>query len=324
MQLTDLYSLNATNKKEPGTATALVSIVVATHNGERFLKEQLDSLVQQTYPHIEIIVVDDASSDDTVSILKTYQSRYPHMRFYFNSETIGHVRNFEKGMQLAAGEYIALCDHDDIWMPAKIERLISIIGDSDLAYCDSELIDDAGKSMKRKLSDIKNLRGYNSCLPYSIGNSVSGHSCLFHRRLLQRALPLNESVIHDWWLAFIGALRTEIKYTDEVLVLYRQHDKNLIGAVNQKGRKRRRDPNYEEVRHIRSRIIAFYERCPESNKEEKEVLKKMAECYRSFSLINNYRRMMLFMKHREHLLAIKKKSEFRKWLFCLKMFFKII
>lgn len=324
MQPADPSSIFTHTLRVPGTAAPLVSIVLATHNGERFLVEQMDSLISQTYPSLEIIIVDDASTDNTVSIIRSYASRYDFIQFHINDSTIGHIRNFEKGMRLATGEYIALCDHDDIWMPNKIERLMSIIGNSDLAYCDSELIDDAGNSMQRKLSDIKNLQGYNSCLPYSIGNSVSGHSCLFHRRLLQRALPLNESVIHDWWLAFIGTLETEIKYTDEVLVQYRQHDKNLVGAVNQKGRIKSKSSNREQVAHIRSRVMAFYHNCPATRNEEKEVLKKMAESYQSFSLPNNFKRMQLFFKHRDRLLAIKKRSEFRKWLFCVKMFFKVI
>ena len=106
--------------------TPLVSIVLATHNGENYLKEQLDSLINQTYPVLEIIVVDDCSTDATVDIIKLYRQKYGHIKFYQNEAVLGPVKNFEKGMVLSAGEYISLCDQDDVWMPEKIKKIMDI------------------------------------------------------------------------------------------------------------------------------------------------------------------------------------------------------
>lgn len=304
--------------------TPLVSIVLATYNGAPFLKAQMDSLIAQTYPALEIVVVDDCSTDATVDIIKSYQHKHAHIKLYQNTARLGHIKNFEKGMGLASGEYIALCDQDDIWLPSKIEKKMAIIGDCDMAYCDSEFIDEQGRSLGRNLSDIKNLRGYADCLAFAIGNSVSGHASVFNRRILERALPLPDYVIHDWWLTFNAVQYHQVRFTPEVLVQYRQHSRNYIGAIDVKNRKKSRDAKALRARNIRSRMKAFSAACVAENAEEKAVLEQLAASYRGFSLGNNYRRMMIFFRYKNRLLAIKKRPPVRKWLFCLKMFLNII
>ncbi|MGN6495683.1 MAG: glycosyltransferase family 2 protein [Agriterribacter sp.] len=303
--------------------TPLVSIVLATYNGEKFLKEQLDSLISQTYPALEIIVVDDCSTDNTISIVRSFQQINTHIKLYENEKVLGPAKNFEKGIRLSTGEYIALCDQDDVWMPAKIEKKMAIISDCDLAYCDSEFIDEQGNRMGGKLSDIKNLRSYSDCLAFSIGNSVSGHACVFSRRLLERILPLPVEIIHDWWIAFNAAQYKEVRYINEVLVHYRQHSQNYIGAIDVKNRKKKKELKRSRDNKIRFRMNAFLDHCVADNQEEREVFQGLVETYTSFGVFNNYRRMMLFFRYRHRLLAIKKRPPFRKWLFCLKMFFNI-
>src|SRR5258708_3925751 len=102
----------------------LVSIALCTYNGEAYLKEQLDSLIDQTYPNCEIIIVDDCSKDGTVDILKQYANEYTQIKLYINTENLGYTKNFEKAIVLCNGEYIALCDQDDIWDKNKISIMI--------------------------------------------------------------------------------------------------------------------------------------------------------------------------------------------------------
>ena len=127
--------------------TKLVSIVVTTYNGERFLKAQLDSIIAQTYQPIEIIVVDDGSTDNTLNILNEYATNHKNVSVIKNEQNLGYVKNFEKGFSLAKGDYIAPCDQDDVWLPTKIDVLVNHIGDDAIAYCDSEFIDGAGQTL---------------------------------------------------------------------------------------------------------------------------------------------------------------------------------
>ena len=102
----------------------LVSVVLGTYNGEVYLQEQLRSVLAQTYPALEIIAIDDGSSDRTVDILREFAARDPRIRVVVNERNLGFIRNFEKGCRLAAGKFIALCDQDDYWFPEKITKMV--------------------------------------------------------------------------------------------------------------------------------------------------------------------------------------------------------
>ena len=99
----------------------LVSIALCTYNGAGFIAEQLDTLITQTYAPIEIIAVDDSSTDETFNILMAYAAKYSQIKIYKNENNIGFAANFERAATLCDGELIALCDQDDLWHPQKIE-----------------------------------------------------------------------------------------------------------------------------------------------------------------------------------------------------------
>jgi len=119
----------------------LVSIVLCTYNGEKYLQAQLDSLIDQTYKNVEIIIVDDCSKDNTRSILLNYQSLYPFIKVFLNSENIGFNKNFAKAIGLTGGEFVAICDQDDIWDLNKLEELKENIADKGVIFSNSRLID---------------------------------------------------------------------------------------------------------------------------------------------------------------------------------------
>lgn len=299
-----------------------VSIVLATYNGEKYLREQLDSLFAQTYPLLEIIAVDDCSSDSTVAILREYAAAHPILHIFQNEVNLKHNRTFERGIQLAKGDCIAMCDQDDIWLPEKISSLMAQwLPDSLLIHCDSEFIDEDGESLNRKISSIKNLQTYSSPIPFIIGNTVAGHAAIFRKELIKSILPFPSIVIHDWWMAFIAATQGPVQYVDKPLILYRQHAGNVIGAIKVKGQKKKKDKS-ELQQRIRERMKLFSQSCPE-NHAAKKLLGQLASSYSSFSLSNNFLRMRLFFTHQEQLLATKNRTPFRKWLFCVKMFFTV-
>src|ERR1700761_555678 len=116
----------------------LVSIAVCTYNGERFLSKQLDSLLRQSYSNIEIVIADDCSTDNTWSILQDYADKDARVKPYKNKYNLGHTLNFEKAIKLCKGEYIALCDQDDIWETDKISVFMENVGDVMLVYHNSD------------------------------------------------------------------------------------------------------------------------------------------------------------------------------------------
>lgn len=121
-----------------------VSIVMCTYNGERFLKEQLDSLLRQTVPFYELIVQDDGSTDATISIIESYKHANPdrNILLYRNNQQLGFCRNFLTAFQKATGEYIACCDQDDVWMDDKLEVLLNAVGDNAMVFHNSLVVDE--------------------------------------------------------------------------------------------------------------------------------------------------------------------------------------
>lgn len=214
---------SAQDDTDPG----LVSLVLCTYNGSRFLAEQLDSLLAQTYPHVEIIAVDDGSTDDTVAVLERYAARDARIRVVVNPANLGFARNFERALGLTRGAFIAPCDQDDIWLPDKIEALLGAIEGHSMAYCDSTLVDEHAVPLGHALSQVVPMQDLDDPLPLAFGNCVSGHAMLFRRSLLKHALPMPPGFFHDWWLATVAAATAGIRFCDRSLVLYRQHGGNV-------------------------------------------------------------------------------------------------
>lgn len=205
------------------TPTPLVSIALCTYNGEKHLIAQLETLVNQSYPNLEIIAVDDCSSDNTPLILADYQRRYPYFSVHHNKENLGYVKNFEKAISLCKGDYIALCDQDDIWELNKLEVQLNDIEDHALSYHNSLLVDEAGEPLGKDVSYKLNLYEGKSPYPFLFFNCVSGHSLVFHNRILKHILPFNPAYFHDWWIAIIASEHGGIKLSPGYLVKYRQH-----------------------------------------------------------------------------------------------------
>jgi glycosyltransferase involved in cell wall biosynthesis len=305
----------------------LVSIVLATYNGEKFITQQMDSLLHQSYPNTEIIVVDDGSKDATINILRDYTAKHKNITIFKNEANLGFIKNFEKGCSLANGEYISLCDQDDYWLPDKIKNCFNAIGNSAMVYCNSMVCNEHLGPSGRKISDIVNCRPFNNCLEQAIFCRIYGHATLFKKELFIKARPFLDVIPHDWWLSYIATFNGGITYLDQVLVYYRQHSSNLFGAVGGKKRQHHKQDKKAkklfEIDKIRKRINAFYAACPTELAEEKQVLKRIADSYESFSITNNIKRVGVFLKYRDKLLASKKHSAIHRFLFSLKMFAKI-
>ncbi|ASF48169.1 glycosyltransferase family 2 protein [Methylovulum psychrotolerans] len=300
----------------------LVSVVIATYNGERFLRAQLDSILQQTYQHLEVIAVDDCSTDNTFAILTEYAARHPHFTAVSNGQNLGYQKNFEKGFLLAKGDYIAPCDQDDIWLPTKIDVLLAHIGEHAIVYCDSSFINSTGELLGKKMSQEKVLTHFDDPLMFIVGGSVPGHAMLITRQLVMDTMPFPSTIMpHDYWLAFVATFASSLKFIDQTLVLYRRHDANIFGSLNSSNKQKETARQRKE--NAQHRVKLLYDKCPEHLSETKEVLRKLYNSYQSYSITNNFTRMMIFFKYRKQILSYKKRNEFRRCLYCLKMFFKI-
>ncbi|GMQ31711.1 glycosyltransferase [Algoriphagus confluentis] len=212
----------------------LISIGLCTYNGAEFLREQLESLVHQSYRPLEIRVRDDQSKDDTLSIIHEFQSKYSFIHLIQNQKRLGLQKNFEAVFRDCQGQFIAPCDQDDIWHPQKLEVLYQYIGGHQIAYHDSLLIDEEGKSMDFRMSDKFRLQNWNDQEPFLLFNCISGHSMLFRKTLLSTALPMPDTGFYDHWLAFVALSMGSITFCPEPLVNYRQHQSNHTDLIGKK------------------------------------------------------------------------------------------
>jgi len=207
----------------------LVSIVLCSYNGEKYLREQLDSLLNQTYSPLEIIIRDDCSTDETYNILLEYQQKKQHIQVHQNIKNIGFNGNFETAVLQSKGDFIAICDQDDIWLPEKIEKLVNSIGENWLIFSNSELIDEEGTSLNKRLIrplNIVNL-DYRAIV---LENFVSGHTTLFRKEFLMYILPFPTTGYYDWWMGFVALYHKKLIYLDLVLTKYRIHAASVINA----------------------------------------------------------------------------------------------
>jgi glycosyltransferase involved in cell wall biosynthesis len=309
------------------STSPLVSVILATYNGEGYLKEQLESVLAQTWPYLEIIAMDDGSRDNTLALLNEYAAREQRMKVYVNENNLGFVKNFERGCALSSGELIALCDQDDFWDPEKVEKMVRAIGDHPMIYCDSQLCDKDLQYLGRNISELVNNESFYDCIQLCVFCRMYGHATLFTRGLFEKSRPFIREIPHDGWLAYHATLYGGVKYLPEALVKYRQHPANVFGVVGGKSKKEaselRSERKKKEKATIRMRMQAYYEACPDSLAKQKRTLKGLTKSYRNFSIGNDFRRMLLFFANYRLLLTVKKYSRFRKWLFCLKMFVKI-
>ncbi|HEY6895078.1 MAG TPA: glycosyltransferase [Rhodanobacteraceae bacterium] len=218
----------------------LISVALATYNGERYLCEQLDSVLAQAGVAIEVVAVDDGSTDGTLAILHEYARRDGRIKVYANPRNLGVGATFEHAMSLTAGELIAPCDQDDTWHPEKLARLAEAIGACDLAYCDSLFVDADGATMNERISDRMSMMRGRHAMAFTLRNSVSGHASLIRRSLFEIARPFPDALYYDWWLALCAATRNGIAYVDTPLVHFRRHART-VSPLGRSGKQRVQD-----------------------------------------------------------------------------------
>jgi glycosyltransferase involved in cell wall biosynthesis len=226
-----------------------ISVVMATYNGERYLEQQLQSILNQTLKPAEIIVCDDVSTDGTVVILEKYKQD-GKLTYIVNNHQLGLIDNFKKAVSLAAeGNYVALSDQDDEWLPEKLAQsaaLLQKIEDPELpcmVYTDLLLVDQNEKilnpSFRKELGQDKYQHNLETLV---FGNFVNGCTMLMNPALkkLFAGIPNNVRLNHDGWMALVAFTFGKVASITTPLVRYRKHENNLSIAADTKPRNRYR------------------------------------------------------------------------------------
>ena len=210
-----------------------ISIAMATFNGEKYLREQLDSIYSQTLLPNETVAVDDCSTDRTTEILEEYRIK-KGLKYFVNKHNIGVIKNFEKAISLCQGDYVALSDQDDIWFPEKLEKSYNKLKDientspamisSRSIYVDSEI-----KIYKKFESTVDSLEYYESL--WGHGNS-QGCTFMLNRKLINHILPFPDGItIHDSYISFVAAMIGYKYNMAEALMYYRHHEGNVLAKA---------------------------------------------------------------------------------------------
>ncbi len=207
-----------------------VSVCMATWNGAQFLREQLQTVLQQLGPGDELVIVDDASHDETMQLLRgaEKESGAATIRLYQNERTLGAISTFERALALAKGEILLLCDQDDHWLPGKVERIRSAFARdaaTTLVLSDAQLIDGEGQVFASSLAKVKPYR--QGLLSNLTKNTFLGCTMAFRRSSLEYCLPFPAGTpMHDQWIGLLHTLFGKVVYLDEPLVQYRRHGGN--------------------------------------------------------------------------------------------------
>ncbi len=220
----------------------MISVALCTYNGEKFISQQLDSILCQSVPVDEIVICDDCSSDSTRQILEQYAVQSQSIRLIKNEHNLGYISNFEKAIRLCQGDFIFLSDQDDIWHPDKVAESIDYLSYSKMngAFSNARIIDQEGLFHGKTLFDLLNLRPYiqKGVLQKYLfeilcfrRNLVTGATLVLTRKGKEMVLPLRRSdiFIHDAWIALCLSAHDKLGYIDESLIDYRIHSGQEMG-----------------------------------------------------------------------------------------------
>ncbi|WBV61968.1 glycosyltransferase family 2 protein [Chryseobacterium camelliae] len=220
-----------------------ISVALCTFNGEKYLQQQIDSILHQTVKVNEIVVCDDGSGDSTLQILQEYHNQFPEIfRIYSNEKNLRSVKNFEKAISLCTGDFIFLSDQDDIWEEIKVERYLNHFKQHptiDVICSNGYLIDDNNTQLEKyTVWDVPQILKSNN-LDYfkifcTIGNFATGASMAIRKSFVEKILPfpLIDGFHHDEWIAVIASEENRFDFINDKLFSYRIHSEQQVGGIS--------------------------------------------------------------------------------------------
>ena len=224
--------------------TDKIAVLMATYNGEKYVAEQISSLLKQTEKGWELFIHDDGSKDHTADVLKKCREQNPDRIHILSGPPCGGAKdNFFFLMRQVEAPYVMFCDQDDVWLPEKIELEFKRVkeleaecgtGTPILAFSDLSVVDSKMKLIAEKMSVYQKLDPRHiTPKDLMIQNVITGCTVMMNRALAEKVLRVQATdsiIMHDWWCALAAACFGKISYIDRPLVLYRQHGDNSVGA----------------------------------------------------------------------------------------------
>jgi glycosyltransferase involved in cell wall biosynthesis len=260
-----------------------ISVALCTYNGEKFLHQQIDSILNQTFKADEIVVCDDGSTDKTHQILNEYQKKFPELfKIHINEKNLRSVKNFEKAISLCTGDLIFLSDQDDIWEEIKVETFIqyfnqypninAICSNGTFINNDGDFIDQLSIwSVPQLLKDQNIEIDYFNIIAF-IENIATGAGMAFRSNVKDRIfpIPVKEGFHHDEWIALVTSYRKSFMMIDEKLFRYRIHDEQQVGGVS-----------YKNNEATRNRLLNHFNLFSEDKtfSQYKKFLKRLSQSY---------------------------------------------
>ncbi len=287
-----------------------VDILLATYNGEKYLREQIDSILNQTHKEFRLLISDDGSTDSTREILEEYKNKDSRIEVFFQENNLGVVKNFEFLLEKVEAKYYMFSDQDDIWKESKIEKSLKKIEEGfDLVYSDLEVVDEELNVIYKsywKLKGIYNkIKKYNNFESLYLNNFVTGCTMISKKELINKFLPLpntSKYVLHDYWISLILSQEGKISYIEEPLIKYRQHKNNKVGS-------KKKTDELKSIDEIRKLFI-------EVKKEHFKVFIENEEKFKSEEVKKLNRKALEYYE----MLEKKKNINFRSWGLFIKLY----
>lgn len=219
----------------------MIDILLATYNGSRYIEEQIDSILRQSFSDWRLIVHDDGSTDNTVDIIKRYVSNHPEKIFLIEDgvKTGGAKNNFFHLMKFATSDYVMFCDQDDVWIEEKIFVTLNemkrhetkFFGEAILVHSDLIITDDFLNVINTSFFNYQKISKFLEFDDYLYCNNVTGCTVMINSVARDLVHDTSSAVMHDWYVA-LQVLKSggEICLIDKPLIYYRQHASNAVGA----------------------------------------------------------------------------------------------
>ncbi|NVN94892.1 MAG: glycosyltransferase family 2 protein [Bacteroidetes bacterium] len=206
----------------------MISVCIPTYNGEKFIFQQLQSILSQLQQDDEVVISDDSSTDNTIHIIKSFNDH--RIVLLGNNKFYSPIFNLENALKHAKGDYIFLSDQDDIWEQNKVITFLNHLKSFELVVSDCKIIDKNGNLLKKSLFErTKPTYNFFTCL---YRNPFLGNAMAFNRTIMNKALPFPKKIImHDIWIGLLALKTAKIYFIEEKLSSWRRHEQNVTNSI---------------------------------------------------------------------------------------------
>jgi glycosyltransferase involved in cell wall biosynthesis len=209
------------------------SVVLASYQGERFIGEQLDSIIPQLSPDDEIIISDDASTDATLAVVA--QCHDKRIRVLSNKTRVGYIDNFQRAINQSRGDVIFFSDQDDVWLPGKVAIFDRVLRDNCCVSSDAVVVDEHLRQIYPSYFQWRGARSF-SAWSIFLKPPIIGATLACTRQYLDTLLPLPPGIPHDFWISFNAAWDDALEIVHTPQILYRRHSTALSPSATDRRR----------------------------------------------------------------------------------------